>query len=88
MAHGFNIVVAIKLIINKMLSIIILLILYTDLKLLFNYLVRLSTIQEKHLIINIICLCQAYKRREIAEIKWINSNANPANIIKIGRAHV
>ena len=43
-AYGFNIVVAIKLTINKILSIITLLILYTDLKLLFNYLVRLSTI--------------------------------------------
>ena len=39
-----------------MLSIITPLILYTDLKYLFNYLVRLSTTQEKPLIINIICL--------------------------------
>ena len=43
MAHGFNITAVIKLTINKMLFIIILLILYTDLKLLFNYLVRLNT---------------------------------------------
>ena len=69
MAHGFNIVVAIKLIINKMLSITTPLILNTDLKSLFNYLVRLNTTQEKRLIINIICLHQVYKRREIAKIK-------------------
>ena len=43
MAHSFNIIVAIKLTIDKMLSIITLLILCTDLKLFFNYLVRLST---------------------------------------------
>ena len=54
MAHSFNITAVIKLTIDKMLSIIILLILYTDLKSLFNYLVRLSTTQEKYLIINII----------------------------------
>ena len=56
MAHGFDIAAAIKLTIDKMLSIIILLILYTDLKSLFNYLVRFSTTQKKRLIINIICL--------------------------------
>ena len=44
MAYSFNITAAIKLTINKILSIIILLILYADLKSLFNYLVRLSTI--------------------------------------------
>ena len=44
MAYSFNIIAVIKLTINKMLSIIILLILYTDLKSLFNYLVRLNTI--------------------------------------------
>ena len=42
-AHSFNITAAIKLIIDKMLSITTPLILCTDLKLLFNYLVRLGT---------------------------------------------
>ena len=28
-----------------------------------------------------MCLQQLYKRREIAEIKWINGNSNPANAI-------
>ena len=86
MAHGFNIAAAIKLIINKMLSIMILLILYTNLKSLFNYLVRLSTTQEKCLMINIIYLHQAYKRREIVKIKWINNNTNPTNTIIKGKA--
>ena len=36
--------------------------------------------------INIICLYQAYKRREIAEIKQIDSNANPTDTITKGKA--
>ena len=56
MAHGFDITVAIKLTINKMLFITTPLILCTDLKSLFNCLVRLSTTQEKYLMINIMCL--------------------------------
>ena len=87
MAHSFNITTAIKLTIDKMLSIIILLILYTDLKLLFNCLVRLGTTQEKRLIIDIIYLHQAYKKREIVKIKQIDSNANPANAIIKGKAY-
>ena len=27
--------------------------------------------------INIICLRQLYKRREIAKVKWINRDSNP-----------
>ena len=87
MAHGFNITAVIKSTIDKMLSIIIPLILYTDLKSLFNYLVRLNTTQEKCLIINIIYLHQAYKRRKIAKIKQINGNTNPADIITKGKAY-
>ena len=56
MAHSFNIAAVIKLTINKMLFIIILLILYTDLKSLLNYLVRLGTTQEKRLMIDIMYL--------------------------------
>ena len=28
-----------------------------------------------------MCLCQLYKRREIAEVKWINRDSNPADTI-------
>ena len=31
--------------------------------------------------INIICLHQLYKRREIAKVKWINGDSNPADAI-------
>ena len=86
-AYSFNITAVIKSTIDKMLSIITPLILYTDLKSLFNSLVRLNTTQEKCLIINIIYLHQVYKRREIIEIKWIDGNANPTNVIIKGKAY-
>ena len=37
--------------------------------------------QEKRLIINIICLRQLYKRRKIAKVKWINRDSNPTDTI-------
>jgi len=69
MAYGFNIGAVIKLTVNKILNINLPLIICTDLKSLYNCLVRLSTTQEKRLIINVIYLRQAYKRREITEVK-------------------
>ena len=81
MAHGFNIGAAIKLTIDLVLNIIILLIICTNLKSLYNYFVRLSTTQEKKLMVNLICLYQLYKYREIAEIKQIKGNTNLANFI-------
>jgi hypothetical protein len=29
--------------------------------------------------IDIMCLCQAYERRLITKVKWINGEANPAD---------
>jgi len=31
--------------------------------------------------IDLMCLHQAYERREIIEVKWINGRDNPADII-------
>ena len=31
--------------------------------------------------INIICLCQLYKRRKITKVKWINRDSNPIDAI-------
>ena len=31
--------------------------------------------------INIMCLRQAYKHREVAEVKWIKGESNPIDII-------
>ena len=60
MVSGVNIVIAIgttlKIIIDRLELLIIPIIIYTDLYSLYKYLVKLSTIKEKRLIINIIAL--------------------------------
>jgi hypothetical protein len=81
MAHRFDIGAAIKSTINLVFNTTIPLVIYTDLKSLYDCLVRLSTTQEKRLIVNLMCLCQLYKHKEIAKIKWIKGNTNPANFI-------
>jgi hypothetical protein len=55
-AHGFNISSLVKSIINKVLEIKVPLIIYIDSKSLYEYLVKLRTIWEKWLIINVIYL--------------------------------
>ena len=56
MAHGFNIGALVKSIINRVLEIELLLVIYTDSKLLYECLIKLGITREKCLIINIICL--------------------------------
>jgi hypothetical protein len=61
MAYNFNIGTLVKSIINRVLEIELLLVVYTDLKSLYKYLIKLGTTREKYLIINIIYLYQIYK---------------------------
>jgi hypothetical protein len=68
------------------LQIELLLILYTDLKSLYECLIKLGTTREKCLIIDVMCLYQLYKHREITEVKWINGDSNPADLIIKGKA--
>ncbi len=79
MAHGFDYGASIKSTIEKMLQIDLPLLLCTDSKSLYECLVKLGTTQEKRLMIDVMCLRQAYERREIAEVKWIQGNTNPAD---------
>src|SRR5437667_2230743 len=80
LAHGFDIRAVIKSTIKKILQIDTLpLILCTDSKSLYDCLVKLGTTQEKRLMVDLMCLRQSYERREIAEIKWIDGNSNPAD---------
>jgi len=87
MAHGFNIGAAIKSTLDKVLQVNLLLILCTNSKSLYDCLVRLGTTQEKRLIINIMCLRQAYERRQITKVKWINGDTNPADAIIKGKPY-
>lgn len=56
MVYRFDIRVVIKAILGKMLKSAVMLILYTNLKSLYNYLVKLGTTQEKLLIVDVISL--------------------------------
>jgi hypothetical protein len=56
MAYSFNIGTLVKSIINRVLEIELLLVVYTDSKLLYECLIKLGTTREKYLIINIIYL--------------------------------
>ena len=87
MAHGFNIGAAIKSTLDKVLQVNLPLILYTNLKSLYDCLVQLGTTQEKRLIIDIICLYQAYKQRQITKVKWINGDTNPTDTITKGKPY-
>jgi Reverse transcriptase (RNA-dependent DNA polymerase) len=78
-AHGFDIAIAIKTTLDNILDTRTPLILCTDSKSLFDCLVRLGTTQEKRLMIDIMCLRQAYERRQITEVKWIDGDTNPAD---------
>ena len=78
-AHGFDIGVTIKSTVDKILQINLPLVLCTDSKSLYDCLVRLGTTQEKRLMIDVMSLRQAYERRQITEIKWIDGEANPAD---------
>ena len=52
-----------------------------DSYLLYECLVKLRTIKEKRLMIDIIALRQSYERRELTEVQWINRQDNPADIM-------
>jgi hypothetical protein len=79
MAHGFNMGAAVKSTVDRALEMDLPLVVCTDSKSLYEYLVKLGTTQEKRLIIDVMCLRQAYERREIAEVKWIKGESNPAD---------
>ena len=54
--YGFDIGISIKATIKKILGITLLIVIYTDSRSLYDYLVKLGTTQEKRLIIDIMYL--------------------------------
>ena len=81
MAYGFDISAVIKATVKLQLNINLPLILYTNSKSIYKCLIKLGTTQEKRLIIDVMCLHQLYKRREIAKVKWIDGDSNPTDAI-------
>ena len=86
MAYGFDVEATIKSTLKKILQITLPLLICTDSKSLYDYLVKLGTTQEKRLMIDLICLRQSYKRQKITKIKWINRNNNPADAMTKSKA--
>jgi hypothetical protein len=86
MSNAFDISSAIKSTIEKILRISLPLTICTDSKSLYDCLVKLGTTQEKRLMIDLMCLRQSYERREIAEVKWIDGNINPADAMTKSKA--
>src|SRR5450432_3640132 len=78
-AHGFDISVAIKTTLDNVLQSSVPLVLCTDSKSLYDYLVLLGTTLEKRLMIDVMGLRQAYERRLITDIKWVDGKSNPAD---------
>ena len=85
MAHGFDIAGAVKTTVTKILGEIPLP-LCTDSQSLYDCLVKLGTTQEKRLMIDVLCLRQSYERREIAEVRWIAGESNPADSMTKAKA--
>jgi hypothetical protein len=79
MINDFDVEAIIKSIIERMLHIFLSLILLTDSKSFYDCFVKLDTIAEKKLMIDLMFLKQSYERREIAEIRWTDENINPAD---------
>lgn len=84
MAYGFDIATALKGTIDQILQTQVPLILYTDSKSLYDCLVKLGTTTEKRLMVDVMCLRQAYERRQIMEVKWVDGNSNPADSMTKG----
>ncbi len=81
MINDFDVEAIIKSIIEHILNLknSLSLILLTDSKSFYDCLVKLNTIAEKKLMIDLMCLRQLYEKRKIAEIRWIDENINSAD---------
>jgi hypothetical protein len=52
-----------------------------DSKSLYECIIKLGTTKEKHLMINIIAIRQAYEKKKLFKIRHINKQDNPADTI-------
>ena len=77
--HRFDVRAVLKSIIESILKHSVPMTLCTDLKSLYDCLVKLGTIKKKRLMVDIMYLRQSYKKREIMEIKWTDGDSNPAD---------
>ena len=69
---SFAISSTLTIIIKQLRLLIIPIIVYIDSYSLYECLVKLGTIKEKRLIIDIIAIRESYENRKLFEIRWIN----------------
>ncbi len=81
MTHEFDADSIIKSIIKRILNIFLSMILLTDLRSLYDCLVKLEITSEKRLIIDLMCLRQSYERREITKIRRIDEKSNSVDVM-------
>jgi hypothetical protein len=81
MINDFDVESIIKSSLERIINVLISLILCTNFKSLYDCLIKLETIIEKRLMIDLMCLRQSYERREIKKIQWIDDNNNFANVM-------
>ncbi|KHJ30833.1 hypothetical protein EV44_g3495 [Erysiphe necator] len=81
LVNGFDSATTIKSTLERILCMQLPLIICTDSKSLYDCLVKLGTTREKRLMIDVMCFREAYEKREIAEIRWIKGQSNPADAI-------
>ncbi|EKD17079.1 hypothetical protein MBM_04656 [Drepanopeziza brunnea f. sp. 'multigermtubi' MB_m1] len=70
-----------KIITNKLEVLEVLIVVYTDSYSLYECFIKLGTIKEKRLMIDIMALRQSYERRELAKVRWIKGKDNLADSI-------
>jgi hypothetical protein len=88
MVEGFDMASAVKSTIQDILQLQDLpLCIYTDSRSLYKCLVKLSTTAEKRLMVDVMALRQAYERREIMYIVWINAKSNVADALTKHKAN-
>jgi hypothetical protein len=78
---GLAIATTLQMITNRLELPTIPIIVCTDSYSLYECLVKLGSTLEKRLMIDIMALRQSYERREIAEIRWIHGDDNPADAL-------
>jgi hypothetical protein len=84
-AYGVNIAVAIGTIVDKITDRLRLpkafVVICIDFLFLYKCFVKLGTIKKKRLMIDIMALRQTYERQKMFDVRWIDGNDNPANVI-------
>jgi hypothetical protein len=80
-AHDFDFEVVFKATLFIILDRLVFLIFCTDLKSLYDYLIKFDTTQKKRFMIDVMSLRQLYERRKIIEMKWINDINNSIDFI-------